>query len=109
MGSTRSGGWRQWTEREARAVLAELAAWRGTLAEFVRAKGVSRRRIEYWRARLGPAKPPSFVAVRLPEARRATEEIAIRVDGIAVCVREDFDIEQLARIVGALARRPRAC
>lgn len=76
---------------------------------FARRRGVSTQRLRYWRERLDATRSPAFVAVRVPETKDPAEEIAIRVDGIAVCVREDFDVEQLARIVGALARRSRAC
>ena len=46
--------------------------------------------------------PPSFVAVRLPSSSRVRETIEIRVDGVAVHVREDLDVAHVARLVAAL-------
>jgi hypothetical protein len=56
---------------------------------------------------------PAFVAVKLPAtatAAAAAKEIAVRAGDVSVCVREDFDIEHLVRIVEALnRRRERGC
>ena len=41
-------GWRQWTERDAREALAELARTGESLAEFARRRGVSGERVRYW-------------------------------------------------------------
>lgn len=51
---------------------------------------------------------PAFVAVSMPVVARATPKIEIHIGALAVCVREDVDVEHLAGIVGALAR-VRAC
>ncbi len=48
--------------------------------------------------------PPAFVAVSMPVVAPATPKIEIRVGALAVCLREDVDVEHLASIVGALAR-----
>lgn len=101
--------WRRWSESEARAALAELDRTGESDAAFARRRGISTQRLRYWRRQVEPTKSPAFVAVSVAKAKDATEEIAIRVDGLSVCVREDIDVEHLARIVGALARRPRAC
>ena len=58
--------WRQWTEEEARTALEELSRSGVSLSEFARRKGVSVNRLVYWKKRLGPLRPPTFVAVTLP-------------------------------------------
>lgn len=99
--------WRQWTEDEARAALAELAGSRESPAEFARRRGISKQRIVYWKKRLGETAAPVFVAVPLPAATR--HEVEIAIDGITLRVREDLDVEHLADIIGALGRRGRGC
>jgi transposase-like protein len=101
--------WRRWSETEARTALAELERTGESDAAFARRHGVSTQRLRYWRKQVAATGRPAFVAVKVPEAKVAAEEIAIRIDGISVCLREDFDVEHLARIVDALARRSRAC
>ena len=83
---------------------------------FARARGYSSQRLRYWKRQLGgstnaprvrsaPAKTtPAFVAVAMPVAARAPAKIEIHAGGLSVCVREDLDVEHLARIVDALAR-----
>jgi hypothetical protein len=99
--------WRQWTEQEARAALAELGGSRETPAEFARRRGISTQRIVYWKKRLGESAAPVFVAVPLAPATR--DQIEIALDGITLRVREDLDVEHLADIIGALGRRGRGC
>jgi hypothetical protein len=104
------GRWTQWSEAEARVALDELAASGESAVKFARRRGFSGQRLLYWRKRLSavPA-PPAFVAVRLPSGSQARATIEIRVDGVAVHVREDLDVAHLARLVEALARRTRGC
>jgi hypothetical protein len=52
---------------------------------------------------------PAFVPVDLHSAVKMATEIAIRVGDVAVCVREDLDVEHIARLVEALGRRARGC
>jgi transposase-like protein len=101
-------GWRRWSEAEAQAALAELERTGESDVAFARRRGVSTQRLRYWRKRVETARRPAFVPVRVAETSDAGE-IAIRVGGVSVCVREDFDIEQLTRIVEALGRRSRVC
>lgn len=107
------GGWRQWTEAEARAALTELACSGESMAEFARSRGFSPQRVRYWRRRLGaPAAVPAFVPVRLPVVTpttlaAATIEIVSR--GVTIRVREDLDVEHVARLVEALAGGARRC
>lgn len=108
MGQSR--GRTRWTEAEGRAALVEFARSGETELAFARRKGISRQRLRYWRKQLGqPAAKPAFVAVDLPAARTAGREIAILVGDISICVREDLDVDHLARIVEALGRRNRGC
>lgn len=106
----KSRAWTRWTEAEARAALVELARSGESEHAFARRKGISRQRVRYWRERLGQlAAKPAFVAVDVAAARVAGEEITIRVGEVSVCVREDLDVDHLARIVEALGRRTRGC
>lgn len=101
-------GWRQWTEHEARTALEEFARSGVTQARFALSKGISTQRLAYWKARLDQ---PAFVQVALPpmEASSAPRRVEIVAGGIVVRVREDLDVEQLARIVEALDRGQRRC
>lgn len=106
----KSRRWKRWTEAEARAALVELAQSGESEHAFARRKGISRQRLRYWRGLLGRrTAKPAFVAVDLPAVRPVGDEIAIRVGEIAICVREDLDVDHLARIVEALGRRTRGC
>lgn len=100
-------GWKQWSEAEAREV---LAAWRvsGVSAHaFARQRGVSPHRLSYWRQRLASEATVGFVPVLRPAAVEARIEI-VRA-GVVVRVRELIDPERLARIVDALGRRSTSC
>ncbi|MBA3376552.1 MAG: hypothetical protein H0U00_12220 [Actinobacteria bacterium] len=104
---------RNWTEAEARASLDEWKRSGETEFAFARGRGFSPQRLRYWRGRLGAstkhdAVPPAFVALSMPVAARAVPQIEIHVGALSVCVREDLEVEHLARIVDALAR-VRAC
>jgi hypothetical protein len=99
----------RWTEREARMALAELDGSGESELGFTRRHGISRQRIRYWRERLAAAaRKPAFVAVAVPAAARRAAQIEIRVGDVAVCVREDLDVDHVARLVLALSRA-RAC
>jgi transposase-like protein len=106
--------WRHWTEQEARAALAELAQSGLSMARFAQGTGHSIRRLTYWRKRLAETGPMEFVPVALaplarPSASTERPHIEIAIEGVAVRVREDLDVEHLARIVEALVRQPRGC
>jgi hypothetical protein len=104
--------WQQWTEAEARAALRDLAKSRMSAASFARARGFSSRRLSYWKKRLVEAEPVAFVAVPLPPASRATTErahIEIAYQDVVLRIREDIDVEHLARIALALAAGARGC
>ncbi len=100
--------WRQWSEAEARAALAEFAASGESAARFAHRTGVSSRRLAYWKTRLGTVAA-AFVAVQLPSNALVRDTIEICVDGVAVRVREDLDVAHIARLVDALARPARGC
>lgn len=102
------GRWTQWGEAEAPVALGELAASGESAVQFARRAGFSSQRLRYWKKRLGTVSAP-FVAVRLPSSSRARETIEIRVDGVAVHVREDLDVAHVARLVAALGKRPGGC
>ena len=96
--------WRQWTEKEARAALEELAASGETAAAFSRRTGISHRRLAYWRKRVAPRERTDFVAVDLAEVvmPRCLEIVAA---GVVIRVREDLEADQVARLVEAIGRR----
>jgi len=110
MGNDTKRGWRQWREEDARAALAELAASGESLAKFSRERGISVRRLVYWRKRLDDGRRPEFVAVRMPPADSSGSKprIEIDFDGLTIRVPEDLDAEVVAHIAAALARRSRA-
>jgi len=105
--------WRQWSEAEARAHLEEFSRTAESAVGFARRKGISTRRLTYWKKRLAAAKgretKPAFVAVTMPATPSTRAEIEIRVAGVAVIVREGCDVEHIARVVEALGRRTRPC
>jgi transposase-like protein len=102
--------WQQWREEDARAALAEHAKSGQSLSRFARERGVSLRRLMYWRKRLGEGGTPGFVAVPIPPLASfsaSVSRIELAVEGIVVRVREDLDADHLARIAMALARHAR--
>lgn len=101
--------WKQWSEGEARAALAELARSGESASRFARIRGFSTQRIAYWRKRLAGASTPAFVSVAMPPLSATRAPIEIVVADVVIRVREEVDVEQLARIVDALARRDREC
>ena len=101
--------WRQWSEQEARELLAEFAASQQTAAAFSRRKGVSSGRIAYWRKRLDGSslvlrETTDFVAVDLA-AVGTSRCLEIVAAGVVVRMREDLDADQVARLVQAIGRR----
>lgn len=63
--------WRQWTEREARDVLARLDRSELSAAAFARSIGVSINRIRYWRTRLAATPQPAA------DARAQPQDVAV--------------------------------
>lgn len=108
-------GWQQWSESEARAALKEHATSGMSAEAFARSKGFSTQRLRYWKARLTRTDAVSFVSVRLPSvakspATTAPDRIEVVCDAVVLRVREDFDVEHLARIAVALSEaRARRC
>jgi hypothetical protein len=109
----RVGGWKQWKEPEARRA---LCAWRLSglsVAAFCAREGYSETRLRYWSVRLGEQQAEqstmvSFVPVALGDARR-TGHIEIERSGVVLRVREDLDVEYVARLVAALAAAAQTC
>jgi hypothetical protein len=86
----------------------ELKATGESAASFARRKGISSRRVAYWRKRLLDAASADFVPIALPAVSPARIEIA--TGGMVVRVREELDVEHVARLVEAIGRRMgRAC
>jgi hypothetical protein len=98
--------WHHWTETEAKAVLDDFATSGLTPTEFCSRRGISRGRLAYWRERL-PAAPtaptPAFVEVIQSIPSRSEAHIEITRGGVVLRVREDIDVDHLARLVAALA------
>jgi transposase-like protein len=84
--------------------LDELATTGESAVGFARRKGISTQRLVYWRKRLGEGTKPKFVAVSLATARAAAS-IEIAALGVVVRVREELDVEHVARLVEAIGRR----
>ena len=99
--------WRQWKEPEAREA---LAAWRRSglgAAAFCAREGYSQTRLRYWSERLSGesvrrSEAVSFVPVALERAHRGGH-IEIERGGVVLRVREDLDVDHVARLVAALA------
>ena len=111
-----------WTEQHAREVIAELRATGEPAARFARRKGITRQRLAYWATRIestGPAsRTPAFVQVTsVPAVTRttavaapamsATVPIEISVGLAVIRVRASHDVEHVAQLVDAIARRMR--
>lgn len=104
--------WRRWGESEGRGILEEFARSGVSEVSFCLQRGIGRQRLRYWRKRLSTKMAePAFVPVDLGAAvgGSTATEIAIRVGDVAVCVREDLDVEHVARLVAALRGHTRAC
>lgn len=100
--------WQHWTEEQARAAMGELAQSGVSIAKFAEIKGFSPQRIAYWRRRLADGRTPKFVRVDMSMATPSTAaHIDIVLDGVTVRVRESLEPARVARLVDALARRPR--
>lgn len=105
--------WKQWREPEAREV---LASWRRSglsAAAFCAREGCTTARLRYWSERLPDAPsastpPVSFVPLALGAIRRAAQ-IEIERGGVVLRVREDLDVEHVARLVAALATPESSC
>jgi transposase-like protein len=100
--------WQQWSEQEAREMLARYTQSGLTIAAFALSMGCSVSRIQYWRHKLRtsqPAAPQPFVAVHL----RPSHTIKLMVDAIAVELPEDTPPERIADIIAAITQRQRAC
>ena len=112
---------RNWTEAKAREVFAELRASGESLAKFARRKEIPPQRLSYWSKRLTPLASrfsaffparngmpeTKFVAVALPAPLAATSPawIELAVGPAVVRMREGLDVDHVARLVEAIARR----
>lgn len=103
--------WRRWTEDEARAALAELATNGESAESFAQRRGVSAQRLRYWKKQLAERtpEPPAFLALTMPAPPPARGALEVRIDEVIVTVPNDCDVEQVASLVTAIARRSRAC
>ena len=106
-------GWKQWKEPEARRALMEWRRSGLSAAAFCAREGYSETRLRYWSARLAapqaePLPTVSFVPVALGATQRA-RYIEIERGGVVLRVREDLDVEQVARLVTALGAAGQTC
>ncbi len=97
---------KRWTEAEAREAVGEWRASGLSSAAFARKKGISAMRLPYWCQRLGATSggDVSFVAVPLT----SMHAVEVEHEGVTVRLRE-LGVEELARLVVAIARRAREC
>ena len=103
---------RRWNESEAAEALRECAKSGLPLETYAKREGYSGQRLRNWRRRLGgelTVAPVSFVPVTVAESDvrahdRGSRNLSIEVGRVKVRLREDLDVEHLARIVGALDR-----
>ena len=99
--SDKPAQWRKWTLAQACAVLDELETAGKDGARSAPARVVTKRRSRSMQQRPSAPSSPAFVAVEMPPAAR----IEIEAGGVVVRVREDADVEQVARLVEAIGRR----
>ena len=106
-------GSQRWSDDDARTALKELAKSGMSAEDFAEGSGYSAQRLTYWKKRLSAAPVVSFVPVELPVASMSTPaqgHIEISCDAVVIRVREDLDVEHVARIAFALsAGRARRC
>ena len=105
--------WTQWKEPQARAVLGEWRRSGLSAAAFARSRGLSTMRLWYWSKRLGVTtagrdQAVDFVAVTLPSSNNS-RQIELEHAGVRVRVREDLEVEHVARLAMALAEAGRRC
>jgi transposase-like protein len=98
---------RRWTESEARAALAAVAASGLTPREFAAREGLDHQRFYAWQRKLSKpvreAASPAFIEVR-PSAAEVVE-VVLR-SGVVLRVRESIDASVLERLVSALDGKP---
>ena len=100
----------RWTEAKARGVLKDLAECGLSVEAFMRSRGVTRHKLEYWKERLAERPAVAFVPVALPERAAARPgTLDILVGSIVVRVREDLDVERVAKLVRALSGDAPSC
>lgn len=107
------GRWKRWKEPDARRALAELRRSGLSAAEFCAREGYSVTRLRYWTERLdvqGDERLPtvSFVPLTLGDTTDA-RHIEIERGGVVLRVREDLDVEHVARLVAALGAGRQIC
>jgi transposase-like protein len=98
---------KRWTLEQGRSAIESLARSGLSASTFARREGISRARLSYWKGRVEDRDGAAFVAVSLPPASRG--QIEISHGEVVLRVREDLDVEHLARIVVALGARARGC
>ncbi len=104
---------RRWSHSEAAEALRECAKSGLTTEAFAKSEGYSGQRLRNWRTRLGgvpAAAEIEFVPVAItPTSRRpsasTTQCIAIDLGMVTVRVREDLDVEHVARIGSYASKR----
>jgi hypothetical protein len=103
-----SGRAKRWTEAEAREALREFQESGLSAVAFAAKKGVSPARLPYWAERLRTGAPGAvdFVAVAVPSQQTGTLEIEHQ--GVIVRM-SGLEVEAVAQLVVAIARRARTC
>ncbi len=97
---------KRWTKAEAREALREFRESGLSATAFAAKKGISATRLPYWAERLGtrPTEGVDFVAIPM------TSQHGVEVEHEGVTVRVGvLGVEELARLVVAIARRARGC
>lgn len=94
----------EWSESEAREVIAACDASKLSRRAFCEDRGLTSSRLDYWRKRLAAVTPaPRFVEFSPAPPAEAGARVEICVGGVVVRVRESLDVGHLARIVAAFA------
>ena len=118
----------QWSESEAREILAACDDSGLSHRKFCAHHGVTPSRLDYWRKRLATTIPHGSFVEFSPLIDTASQRVSlplqfvtpsandsagrwieIHVGGVVLRVRETLGARRLARIVGELTRASRAC
>lgn len=107
------GGWRQWTESQARAELSAFRRSGQSAPEFARSRGISANRLWYWSKRIGSERKASAEAIEFVplavQSEHSAGQLEIESAGVVVRVRESLDVEHVARLVSALRAKEGPC
>jgi RHS repeat-associated protein len=108
--SGQRGGWRRWTEADARAAIAEWQSSGDSASAYAGRRGISPQRLYRWASRLSgdvgeASAAPRFVAVRVVDGDRAWGDAPRIAARVSVQVGEVHDCDEVPAWDGELTYR----